>query len=302
MASSDMVAHGGDELGEHGEPCSDCGSTLADDQRYCLNCGRRRSGERVAYAELLSGREATEVLVTEEVEEPSPRRASQGLLGGLAALAGAIVLGLGVLIGVLLNNDDERPITVNAPAAKAPVVNVTAGGGGPVDAAGAAAEFVSDWPEGKSGHTVQLQTLPSTSDTADVDAAKTEAEGKGATKVGALNSDDYTSLEPGNYVVYSGVFTGKGSEGKAKAALKGLKKDFPDAKVVKVSSGDEEFAVADEKPEEKVEVVDDSKLKELENATGEQQQKLSQKLPDTIGTGGKPPPDEPDKKGGQTFE
>ncbi len=300
MTPSDMVPHNGDELGEHGEPCSDCGSPLADDQRYCLNCGRRRAGERVAYAELLSGREATEVLVTEETEEPPSRRPGQGLLGGLAALAGAIVLGLGVLIGVLLKGDDERPITVNAPAAKAPVVNVTAGTGGGEAATGA--EFVSDWPEGKSGHTVQLQTLPSTSDTADVDAAKTEAEGKGATKVGALNSDEYASLEPGNYVVYSGVFTGKGSEGKAKAALKKLKKEFSDAKVVKVSSGDEEFAVADEKPEEKVEVVDDSKLKELENATGEQQQKLSQKLPDTIGTGGKPPPDEPDKGGGQVFE
>jgi len=295
-----MVPHDGGELGEHGEPCNDCGSPLADDQRYCLNCGTRRSGERVAYAELLAGREATEVLATETVTETPRRRPSQGLLGGLAALTGALVLGLGVLVGVLLKGDEEaRPITVNAPAAKAPVVNVTAGGG-PVADAGAT-EFVSDWPEGKSGHTVQLQTLPSTSDPTDVDAAKTEAEGKGATDVGALNSDDYPSLDPGNYVVYTGVFTGKGSQKKAKAALKKVKKDFPDAKVVKVASGDEEFAVQDEKPEEKVETVDDSTLKELENATGEEQQKLSQKLPDTIGTGGKPPPDEPDKGGGQVF-
>jgi hypothetical protein len=30
-------------LGEHGEPCRECGVPLAADQRYCLNCGARRA-------------------------------------------------------------------------------------------------------------------------------------------------------------------------------------------------------------------------------------------------------------------
>jgi len=40
-------------LGEHGEPCRNCGAPLAADQRYCLNCGQRRSGPRVPFEKTL---------------------------------------------------------------------------------------------------------------------------------------------------------------------------------------------------------------------------------------------------------
>ncbi len=40
-------------LGEQGEPCRSCGAPLAEDQRYCLNCGRRRADQRVDYESLL---------------------------------------------------------------------------------------------------------------------------------------------------------------------------------------------------------------------------------------------------------
>ena len=39
MADTDMQA--APALGEHGEPCQECGAPLAADQRYCLNCGTR---------------------------------------------------------------------------------------------------------------------------------------------------------------------------------------------------------------------------------------------------------------------
>ena len=35
-------------LGAQGEPCAGCGAPLAGDQRYCLECGARRSQARVA--------------------------------------------------------------------------------------------------------------------------------------------------------------------------------------------------------------------------------------------------------------
>ena len=38
--------------GQPGEPCEECGAPLAADQRYCLNCGRRRGGPRVDYRQL----------------------------------------------------------------------------------------------------------------------------------------------------------------------------------------------------------------------------------------------------------
>ena len=43
-------------LGEQGGPCRACGAPLAEDQRYCLNCGQRRAGHRVDYESLLEAR------------------------------------------------------------------------------------------------------------------------------------------------------------------------------------------------------------------------------------------------------
>ena len=47
-----------------------------------------------------------------------------------------------------------------------------------------------------------------------------------------LDSDLYSSLPPGNYVIYSGVYTDRRS---AEVALKGLRKSFPSAAVIEVS-------------------------------------------------------------------
>jgi len=297
MATTELTPP--EHFGEHGEPCVSCGAALADDQRYCLNCGHRRAGERVPYAELLAGREAHDVFAEElPPEEPPRRRWHPGLLAGGGALAGVLLLALGVALGLLIKGDQEPRIVERTIASKPPDIIVNAGGGGEAGETTGVSDFTSDWPEGKSGHTVQLSTLPNTSPSSDVDTAKSEAETNGAADVGALDSDEYTSLESGNYVIYSGVFTGKGSKKKAQAEVKKLKKDFPDAKVVAVSSGDEEFGVADTKPEEKVQEVDKSVLEDLENSTGEEQQKKSAKLPDTIGTGGKPPPKDNKAPGG----
>ncbi len=72
------------------------------------------------------------------------------------------------------------------------------------------AEFTSDWPEGQDGYTVQLQTLPKDgTQVPAVRAAKSDAKSKGATDVGALDSDDFSSLDGGNYVIYAGVFDTK---------------------------------------------------------------------------------------------
>lgn len=300
MADQDLVPAA--PLGDDGDACAGCGAPLASDQRYCLSCGRRRGGERVAYAELLSGREARTVLTVGDPEpEPprEPRRPGPGLVGAFAAFAAVVLVGLGVVIGVLVQDEEPPQQLAAAPVRQpAPIVNVTTGGGEEsTETSGAA--FTSDWPEGESGFTVQLETLPiADSDQAAVDAAKSDAEGKGAKDVGALSSDEYTTLEPGNYVVYSGVFAGEGARAKAKAALRKLRGDFRDAKVVEVSNGDQEFAVEEDLPEEEVQEVDRGALEDLENSTGEEQQKKSARLPDTLQIPGKPPPTDDRAPGG----
>lgn len=300
MAISETVPT--QQLGQSGEGCPSCGSPLASDQRYCLECGYRRSASRVPYAELLTGREADEVLPPAEAAAAAPPdgpRHSPQMLAGAAGGAAALLLGVGILIGFLLGGAGDDPLPAAQPVAqKAPIVNITNTGGG---GEAVEAEFTEDWPAGESGWTVQLEALPKdSSDVAGVDAAKAEAESGGASDVGALDSDGYSSLKPGNYVVYSGVFTGKGAKGRAQAALKKLKQDFPDAKVVEVASADAAFGVAGELPEEEVETVDDSALEDLEGATGLEQQKKSAQLPDTLGTGGEAPKEDGAEPGGGT--
>jgi hypothetical protein len=286
-------------LGAHGEPCPACGAPLAADQRYCLNCGRRRAGARVPYADLLAGRAPEEVLAPAASPPPPPPPSRRSVPLGLAAAGAAgiaAVLLLGVLIGAATGGSDQPTRLVAAPT-KQPVINVNAGGTS-TDAS-SDQQFTSDWT-GEDGWTVQLQTLSKeSSQVSDVDQAKSDAQSKGAKDVGALDSDEYPSLDPGNYVVYSGTYSGKDAKKKAQAAAKKLKKDFPDAKAVKVSAGDVPGAQGT-RPEEKVKQVDQSQLQDLQNSTGEEQQKKSAKLPDTVGLGGKPPAKDKGKAGGGT--
>lgn len=103
------------KLGERGEPCEGCGAPLAADQRYCLNCGRRRGGPRVAYLEALFA--APQAAAAAPAGSPSGRRD----YGPLAAVGGIMVLGLMLLVGVLIGRGDNEPTTAAAPA---PIVQV----------------------------------------------------------------------------------------------------------------------------------------------------------------------------------
>jgi hypothetical protein len=288
-------------LGAHGEPCPACGAPLASDQRYCLGCGRRRAGTRVPYAALLAGRAPDEVLTPAASPPPPPAPPPRRTVPAGLALAGAggvaLVLAVGVLIGAATTAEEEPRQLAAAPVRQEPpVINVTAAAPA---AEATEEEFVSDWP-GDDGWTVQLEALPKDdTEVSDVEQAKSDAEAQGAEEVGALDSDEWVSLEPGQYVVYSGVFTGEGAKAKARAAAKKLKADFPEAKAVEVSAGDVPGAEGT-RPEEKVKKVDESALEDLEQATGEEQQKKSAELPETLGLEGEPPPTDDGEAGGGT--
>jgi hypothetical protein len=295
-------------LGEHGEPCAGCGSPLASDQRYCLNCGRRRANARLPFDEVLAyaadgtagghaggGNGAGAAAATAPVP-PRPERGLTPLAVVLALSAVVVALGLGVVLGRGGNNSSSpaKPQVITVGGAAASPASTGAGDAG--------AAFTSDWPEGQEGYTVQLQVLPKDSTQPDaVAAAKTDAEGKGAANVGALDSDSFASLPAGNYVVYAGVFKGKAAAAKA---LKKLKKDFPDAKVVRVSTTAGAAAstgAADPNAlngKKKEATVGRDQLKQLQNLSPSEYQKKSQKLPDTTAIEGTPPPKDNKAPGG----
>jgi hypothetical protein len=153
----------------------------------------------------------------------------------LTIIAGVGVLLLAMGVGVLIGRSNS-PKQSAAPAQVISVASSPSTTSGSVGSGSGEASFTGDWPSGTKGYTVQLQTLPeSGTSVSSVEAAKSAASAKGAKVVGALKSEEFSSLTAGSYVIYSGVYHKKPE---AEKALAGLKKSFPGAKVIKVANGE----------------------------------------------------------------
>ena len=106
---------------KQGEPCEECGSPLAADQRYCLNCGRWRGGPRVDYRHYMGGGTGSDKPPPPAQQQPSadeePSKPQRDY-APLAAVGGIAVLGAMLLIGVLIGKGNGE----GTPATPAPVV------------------------------------------------------------------------------------------------------------------------------------------------------------------------------------
>jgi hypothetical protein len=138
--------------------CGSCGAPLAEDQRYCLNCGKRHGEPRIDFRQ-------------HEAPAPQPREAAQPPSGPpgeakpsrdytpLAAVGGIAVLGIMLLIGVLIGKGDSG----GTAATPAPVVlqggeadtGRTAFGEGGGEAKAGAKQAKSKGGGGKSGGAVK---------------------------------------------------------------------------------------------------------------------------------------------------
>jgi hypothetical protein len=87
-------------VGQEGDVCAQCGSVLATDQRYCLNCGWRRGEPRVDY-------EARMVNGTPPTPPAAQAQATSGFQQSPIFAVGTIaLLGIMLLLGVLIGKDD----------------------------------------------------------------------------------------------------------------------------------------------------------------------------------------------------
>jgi hypothetical protein len=124
-------------LGEPNAPCRSCGSPLAADQRYCLQCGARRAEARLPFLDILA-QQVPQGSGSAAAAGPAPSR-SGNWLGRMstnaAAVAGVacllLALGVGVLIGGLGQDDSAasatpQVISVSGAAPAAPVVSTAA--------------------------------------------------------------------------------------------------------------------------------------------------------------------------------
>jgi hypothetical protein len=231
--STESIASSSPAQAPAAAPCPGCGAPLVEDQRYCLECGERR----VPMSSFLFGG-ATQgpdgpSAPTPATPPPSalPASGAPQRSQTLTVIAGVGVLLLAMGVGVLIGRaGNSKQASTPAPVITVAQPTGTAGTG----SASSEATFTSDWPSGTSGYTVQLQTLPQAgTSVASVESAKSAASAKGAKSVGALKSEEFSSLTSGNYVIYSGVYH---ANGEAAKALASLRKSFPGAKVIKVSN------------------------------------------------------------------
>ena len=115
-------------IGQEGDTCEQCGSMLATDQRYCLNCGWRRGESRVDYEQRLNGgvQPANGAVASTPVSQNAQWTPAFAILA--IALLGVMLL-LGVLIGKKGNGDTQTVAAQAAPtttAAAAPTTDTTA--------------------------------------------------------------------------------------------------------------------------------------------------------------------------------
>lgn len=110
-------------LSREGEPCRECGAPLAADQRYCLNCGKRRGEARIDFQSHVppvgtastNGSAPAQAQPTADGGQPPEAKGSQRDYTPLAAVGGIAVLGIMLLIGVLIGKGDSGS-TVAPPA------------------------------------------------------------------------------------------------------------------------------------------------------------------------------------------
>jgi hypothetical protein len=89
------------------------------------------------------------------------------------------------------------------------------------------------WPAGRDGYSIFLKSVPTSQGRAQADAAAQRAIDNGLTQVGVLNSSDYSSLNAGYWVTFTGVYD---SESQANIALSNARsKGFPTAYVRRVA-------------------------------------------------------------------
>lgn len=218
--------------------CPRCGSTLAPDQEWCLACGAAAGTE---------------------VVESRGWRVPIYLGGGLVALA---ILGVILAIAALSDREEQAqaptptpsvsPIPPSQTPSVTPLPTEPPGTITPVPTGTVSPEptetatpdptetstpeptpdstgTFSGWTGADGDYTIIIESADNLSD---AEKVAEEAEGKGHT-VGILNSDDYSNLNGGYQVVFSGTYTSKSD---AEDALPDIKSDYPTAYVRMISN------------------------------------------------------------------
>jgi zinc ribbon protein len=184
-----------------GEPgtCPRCGARVEPGQEYCLECGLRLPGGGLAAA----------------VGRVGGRRAPDWLW---PVVLGLLIAGLmtGIAIAISHNGVDDTPFfeatgpntvalpptttfaTTTAPTTQTePTVPTTTARPRP---------RLVEWPLSQNGYTIVIASIPSSAGRAVAIRKAQESLRSGLPEVGVIDSAEFSSLHPGYYVVFSGIY------------------------------------------------------------------------------------------------
>jgi hypothetical protein len=92
---------------------------------------------------------------------------------------------------------------------------------------------LTEWPAGQNGWTIVLVSSPQSGGRAAAVREARQAIDAGLSEVGVLNSDEFSSLHPGYFVVFTGIYN---SQSEARAALDTAKGTYPQAYARQITS------------------------------------------------------------------
>ena len=224
--------------------CPNCGAPHDVYQEYCLECGRRLPGPDVGgrYAEVWRR------------DSPIWLWAALAALLLVALVSGAVVALAATDDGKSSEPGTSIPVVSTAPSTTSTVGVVTTPPtitiNPPTTTLGTTTFSTTTfgtttfgttttgsnvtWPPSKDGFTVVLKSVPTSNGRSQAESAANKARTNGLSQVGILNSSDFSSLNPGYYVTFSGIYD---STSQANAALPNARsKGFPTAYVREVSN------------------------------------------------------------------
>ena len=225
--------------------CPNCGAPHDVYQEYCLECGRRLPGAYVGgrYAEVWRR------------DSPIWLWAALAALLLVALVSGAVVALAATDDGKSSEPGTSIPVVSTAPSTTSTVGVVTTPPtitiNPPTTTLGTTTFSTTTfgtttfgtttttgsnvtWPPNKDGFTVVLKSVPTSNGRSQAEAAADKARTNGLSQVGVLNSTDFSSLNPGYYVTFTGIYD---TESQANAALPNARsKGFPTAYAREVSN------------------------------------------------------------------
>jgi hypothetical protein len=185
--------------------CPRCGTPYAPRQEYCLECGLRLPVTGGVVGTLAAA-----------WRRHLPYYPGDWIWPVLVAFVIAVVA---AVVAIVATRDSGGSKTIVATTTQGPVGSTvtTVGPTGPTTAPTSppppppppsppSPNQLVSWPGGTTGYTVVLNSVPTSSGRAQAVRLAKAALHSGLTSVGVLDSSRYSSLHPGYYVVFSGIF------------------------------------------------------------------------------------------------